>query len=174
MPIRCNMKATLIFEFVFNNAFLVTDPTYVAEYFIPFTKLIDKDGIEVTKTTTIGFDVTLDDNDVVDPVRNRAVWSNTGSINESWDNMDGCGTFNKYTCDFGDGSAPSVSTTVLNPLVDFTTINYTLPQSQFIEIVIFDQLGRKIETLIKSNQIRYQGIIRLTGKQKLLQPEFIT
>jgi uncharacterized protein (TIGR02145 family) len=74
------------------NAFFVTDPTYIAEYFIPFTKFIDKDGIEVPKNVTMGFDITLDDNDITDPNRNRAVWSNTGIINESWLNMDGCGT----------------------------------------------------------------------------------
>ncbi len=73
----------------------VTDPTYVVEYFIPFTRLLDSDGIMVDKTNTIGFDVTIADNDVPAPgvgIRNRQVWSNIGTIAESWVNMDDCGT----------------------------------------------------------------------------------
>jgi PKD repeat protein len=37
-----------------------------------------------------------------------------------------------------------------NPFIDYTTINYVLPKSQFVEIAIFDQLGRRIETLVKA------------------------
>jgi uncharacterized protein YjdB len=72
-------------------AFMVTDPNYIGEYFIPFSKLVDKDGIEVDKTATIGFDVTIIDRDAQDPVRQRAVWANVGAINESYSNMDDCG-----------------------------------------------------------------------------------
>jgi len=39
-----------------------------------------------------------------------------------------------------------------NPFTDFTTINYSLAQSEFVEISVFDQLGRKIETLVKSRK----------------------
>ncbi len=39
-----------------------------------------------------------------------------------------------------------------NPFIDYTTINYSLPNSQFIEIAVFDQLGRRIETLIKTQK----------------------
>jgi len=39
-----------------------------------------------------------------------------------------------------------------NPFIDKTTISYSIPKTQFIEIAIFDQLGRRIETLIKSKQ----------------------
>ncbi len=39
-----------------------------------------------------------------------------------------------------------------NPFVDYTTINYSLPDNQFIELAIFDQLGRRIETLVKSRK----------------------
>jgi len=72
----------------------VTDPTYLVEYFVPFTKLKDSDGIIVAQTATIGFDVTICDNDIAAPdgVRNRQVWSNIGTIAESWVNMDDCGT----------------------------------------------------------------------------------
>ncbi|HAH23948.1 MAG TPA: hypothetical protein DCL77_09365, partial [Prolixibacteraceae bacterium] len=78
-------------------SFNVTDPTYMVEFFIPFTKLIDDQGVMVDKTGTIGFDITVSDNDVPSPglgTRNRAVWANTnaGGKGESWNNMDDCGT----------------------------------------------------------------------------------
>jgi hypothetical protein len=74
------------------SAWFVTNPSYVVEYFIPFTTLVDQDGNMVSTTNTIGFDVTIVDNDTPDPMRNRAVWANIGNNDESWNNMDDCGT----------------------------------------------------------------------------------
>ena len=74
------------------NSFLATSTTWKAEYFIPFSALKDKDGADLNKTAPIGFDVTIIDRDDVDPGRLRHDWANDGSIGESWDNMDGCGT----------------------------------------------------------------------------------
>ncbi len=74
------------------DAYEVADPAYKVEYFIPFSKLLDKDGKAVDLTAPIGFDVTIIDIDTPTGVRQRADWSNNGSINESWSNMDGCGT----------------------------------------------------------------------------------
>jgi len=75
-------------------ATVVSDPTYVSEYFVPFSTLIDSKGAVVEKNTVMGFDVYVVDNDVLweAPVRNRAVWSNVGTKNESYSNMDDCGT----------------------------------------------------------------------------------
>jgi len=74
-------------------AFKVANPAYVTEYFVPFTKLLDKDGAAVNKAGVIGFDVYVIDNDVTATSgRKRAVWSNEGVINESYNNMDDCGT----------------------------------------------------------------------------------
>lgn len=70
------------------HAFLVTGSNYIAEYFVPFTRLVDKDGIIVDKSNTIGFDVTIIDRDPGDAARNQGVWSNTGA---SWTNMDDAG-----------------------------------------------------------------------------------
>ncbi len=77
-------------------AFLADDPNYNVEYFIPFTKLVTGAGSQMDKTQEIGFDVTVSDNDAIDtpdaPVRNRAVWSNDGSVtSENWVNMDEAG-----------------------------------------------------------------------------------
>jgi hypothetical protein len=77
------------------TAFLVDGTNYNAEYFIPYSKLLNMDGGRFDKTQEIGFDVYVVDNDNTSdlnaPVRNRAVWVNDGSVTEAWDNMDNCG-----------------------------------------------------------------------------------
>jgi len=74
-------------------AFKVAAPTYIAEYFIPFTKLLDKNSVQITKTAIVGFDVTIVDRDSEPGFHQRAVWANFGRISEAWGNMDDCGTF---------------------------------------------------------------------------------
>jgi uncharacterized protein (TIGR02145 family) len=39
-----------------------------------------------------------------------------------------------------------------NPFIDNTTIEYSLSTPQFVEIAIYDQLGRRIETLVKTRK----------------------
>ncbi len=75
------------------HAFLVTKPNYVAEYFVPWASLKDKDGAIVDKSGTIGFDVTVNDSDPEDDTRRRSVWANDNSdgLGEAWSNMDACG-----------------------------------------------------------------------------------
>jgi PKD repeat protein len=68
-----------------------------------------------------------------------------------------------------------------NPFVDYTTINYSLPEPQFVEISIFDQLGRKIETLVKTgkdsgtHQMIWETKSRATGVYhlKLITSEMV-
>ncbi len=67
----------------------VTEPNANYEYFIPFEALDAGDGIDITGT--VGFDVTMIDRDEGDADRKRAVWANTGDLNESWVNMDDAG-----------------------------------------------------------------------------------
>ena len=74
------------------HAFKVTKPNYVAEYFVPWGSLKDKEGITVDKTGEIGFDVTINDSDESKNTRRRAVWANDGpDATEAWSNMDECG-----------------------------------------------------------------------------------
>jgi hypothetical protein len=75
------------------HAFKVTKPAYVAEYFVPWTWLKDKEGITVDKTGQIGFDVMINDNDKSVMARNRAIWGadNTQGTGEAWVNMDESG-----------------------------------------------------------------------------------
>jgi hypothetical protein len=70
------------------HAFKVTDPTYIAEYFVPFSKLLDKGGVQVDLTAPMGFDVTIIDRDVETTPELFAVWSSGGD----WNNMDNAGT----------------------------------------------------------------------------------
>ena len=75
-------------------AFHVVGSNYVFEYFVPFTRLLDGTGAGVDQTAPIGFDITVIDNDLEAPGRNRAVWANSAEapLDESWNNMDGAGT----------------------------------------------------------------------------------
>ncbi|MCB8998789.1 MAG: Ig-like domain-containing protein [Bacteroidales bacterium] len=87
------------------HAFKVSNPAYVAEYFVPFARLLDKNNNIVNKTQKIGFDVTVSDRDAETPFRQRAVWTNYGLHAESWVNMDDCGTITLV----GDGANVLVS-----------------------------------------------------------------
>jgi hypothetical protein len=74
------------------HAIKVTKPNYVAEYFVPWASLKDKEGISVDKTGEVGFDVTVNDSDPSKDNRRRGVWSHSGEEgSEAWSNMDYCG-----------------------------------------------------------------------------------
>ena len=72
-------------------AFKANGGPYVAEYYIAYSKLKDRDGNQVDKGGEIGFDITIIDSDSDQPERRRAVWANQGNISESFDVMDDCG-----------------------------------------------------------------------------------
>jgi len=72
-------------------AFMVDGPNYIAEYFIPFSKLMNNEGVQVDLTSPMGFDVTVIDSDPSGTKRQRAVWANIGAIDESNNNMDDLG-----------------------------------------------------------------------------------
>jgi hypothetical protein len=55
-----------------------------------------------------------------------------------------------------------------NPFIDRTSINYVLPESQYLELVVFDQLGRRMETLVKSTQ--ESGNYQLSWETKTVAP----
>jgi hypothetical protein len=72
----------------------VTGANYVVEYFIPLSKLKDRDKVGVDLTRPVGFDVTFIDRDPGDAARKRAVWANdgtTGLMSETNGNMDESG-----------------------------------------------------------------------------------
>lgn len=72
-------------------AYQVDEPNYIAEYFIPFLMLKNKDGIEIDLFEEVGFDITVIDRDPDDDFERLATWANEGAISSSWNNMDDCG-----------------------------------------------------------------------------------
>jgi hypothetical protein len=76
---------------IVDYAHMVEDPVYTSEYFVPFSSMQDKDGLEVDLTAEIGFDVTILDRDDGDVENKAAVWNNDGVTANSWENMDDCG-----------------------------------------------------------------------------------
>jgi hypothetical protein len=74
-------------------AYNVNDPDYVYEYALNIEDFIDETEMPLNPNNIdmIGFGVTIVDRDDDGEVRKRAVWKNTGAIDESWYNMDDCG-----------------------------------------------------------------------------------
>lgn len=117
-------------------SFMVDGSNYIAEYFIPFTRLLDKDSNPVDVTNTIGFDVTIIDRDPDDAGRRRMVWANIGDKDESWSNMDDAGhvTF--------EGAEPAiwVDAITLNQGGTITTDNGTL---QMVATIVPEDASNK-------------------------------
>jgi hypothetical protein len=96
-PILTNVGGELSEDFLvgtgFQYAYMVNDPNYTVEYFVPFSYLNDAAGVPVDISGTIGFDITVIDNDAPgdDNGRQRTDWSNAGVKDENWNNMDDAG-----------------------------------------------------------------------------------
>jgi hypothetical protein len=79
-------------------AYNVSAPDYVFEYAVNIADLINNNGnpLNPYNIDMMGFDVCIVDRDQGDNNRKRAIWRNTGALDESWANMDDCGyvTFN--------------------------------------------------------------------------------
>ncbi len=70
----------------------VGDGSYWAEFFIPKGSMTDEDGFAMDMTRDVGFDAYIIDNDdVAEGSQQRMVWSNDGSVDQAWANMDDCG-----------------------------------------------------------------------------------
>lgn len=72
-------------------AFKVENPAWTTEWFVPWESIPNGDGVLFDKMGTMGFDVSISDNDNDGAGRKRAVWANVGTINEDWGNMDDAG-----------------------------------------------------------------------------------
>ncbi len=84
----------------------------------------------------------------------------------------------KYGVNVDEGTETGLNLSVYpNPFIDYTYIHYSLPKSQFVEIGLYDQLGRRIETLVKArneagnHEIIWETKSRATGIYHL---QFIT
>jgi hypothetical protein len=115
---------------------------YVCEYYVPFSAL---DGVDPITRPTIGFDVTILDLDAADGVRQRAVWANTGAIDESWANMDDVGLITFTTITSIKDAVAKTNILVSNVVNDgFVKVN-----SDVKEIKILNAMGQVVKT---SNQ----------------------
>lgn len=74
-------------------AYNVNDPDYVFEYAINISDMVNPDGAPLNPYSIdmMGFDVCVVDRDQGGDDRERAIWRNTGALDESWANMDDCG-----------------------------------------------------------------------------------
>jgi hypothetical protein len=111
-------------------SYKVTGSGYVVEEFIPFSKLTDQNGAVVDKSQPIGFDITVVDNDLTTPNRNRMNWANNGVIDECWNNMDDAGLIQ---LDAGDPIAQIQVTKITLTPGSITTDNGTLQMNALIE-----------------------------------------
>lgn len=99
---------------------MVDGSNYISEYFIPYSKLIDKDKAQVDLTNTVGFDITINDRDPGDKGRRNQVWSS--ALQGAWDNMDASGTI---TFDGAVAPTPAETITLVTTSGTITTLGGT-------------------------------------------------
>ncbi|HEY3372019.1 MAG TPA: sugar-binding protein [Prolixibacteraceae bacterium] len=142
---------TLLTENQMNYAFKVTGTNYVAEYFVPFTKLLDKDGAQFDQLNTIGFDITIIDRDPGDASANSAVWSNTGS---SWSSMDNSGQVTLEDAELGIPVDNITITTTNGTITDnkgtFQLAATVVPESATNKVLKWSIVGGTAEAKINS------------------------
>jgi hypothetical protein len=144
-------------------AFMINNPGYLAEYFIPFSKLKDNDGLSFDKTGILGFDVTVIDRDALDidgGARNRAVWANDGTGEngtESYYNCDAIGWLYLDACCpcpclflAIEPLAPSIATD--NGTVQFSAIEYPFE-------TVYDNVLWSVENLTGRAKINQEGFL---------------
>ena len=137
------------------GAFVVTAPTYIAEYFFPFWSrwLMDKDGNEVDRSIPMGFDVLVVDRDTEDVLRQMAIWSNVGAIDENWNNMNDAGL---VTFEFGTQSKEELSANSMrvypNPVGVGNELNVSL-SSVNSKVAIYNAVGQKLVEKVATGNI---------------------
>ena len=123
------------------------DGSFTAEYAVPFSVLLDKTGtaLDPMARPTIGFDVTLIDNDdgAADPTnRQRLVWSNDGGMDENWRNMDEAGVVTLDATSYVSVETNNVENLSVYPTFASDYIN--LP-AELNSVEIFNSLGQRIK-----------------------------
>ncbi|MGQ1946154.1 sugar-binding protein [Geofilum sp. OHC36d9] len=129
----------------------VGDNGYLIEYKIPMSVFVNDEGDEMDLESlralpeNIGFDVTVNDLDVTAP-RARVNWANDYSIDESYVNMDGCGTISL------------VEATAVNDILDISMDVYPNPVSNvltignsFDKVVFMNIVGQVVKTIETSS-----------------------
>lgn len=115
---------------------------YTVEYFIPYTVMTSNNDeiIDPNVITVIGFDVTIVDVDDSEEI-NRAVWSNVGDLDESWNNCDQVGLIT-----FSDNDAVGISPKGFDSkiLTSNRIMNTMNTQSQVKQVVVYSCNGSKV------------------------------
>lgn len=106
-------------------AYKVDDPEWTTEWFIPWESIPDKNGTLFDLGATMGFDVSISDNDNDGAGRKRLMWSNVGSVAENWTNMDDAG----YITLDGIGESVEIEAITLSGATEITTDNGTVQLS---------------------------------------------
>ena len=136
--------------------YVLTGEDYVFEYALDYSTFTNIDGLTMSAGNfvaldKIGFDVYIIDQDEgVTTERQRAVWHNTGRIDQNFANMDDAGTitFVDYTSVSRVKSKPSSLSVYPNPVYDYLTID-----AEFDKLTITDILGKEIKTIVYSDKV---------------------
>jgi hypothetical protein len=114
------------------------------EYFCPWSDLLDENGtaFDPFTRTVMGFDVTMIDNDATPAARNRAVWANIGTINESWNNCDDVGLITLAV-----GVKEKVANTrILESNVVSNGVLTFVKDANVSDIKVFNTMGQVVKT----------------------------
>jgi hypothetical protein len=118
--------------------------TSCMEYFCPWSDLLDENGtaFDPFTRTVMGFDVTMIDNDATPAARNRAVWANIGTINESWNNCDDVGLITLAV-----GVKEKVANTrILESNVVSNGVLTFVKDANVSDIKVFNTMGQVVKT----------------------------
>lgn len=126
----------------------LTGEDYVIEYALDLGSFVNHDGetlsVDDFMALTIGFDVYIIDQDEgVTTTRHRAVWQNIGTQDQSYGNMDSCGTINLVE-EIENISLNTIRNITIfpNPVEDYISLHV-----DFDQLVISNMLGKEIMTI---------------------------
>ena len=144
--------------------YVITGEDYVFEYALGYTSFANIDGEimsagSFSELEKIGFDVYIIDQDEgVTTDRQRAVWHNTGRIDQNFANMDDAGTITLVYLEPSSNVETNTNTFSVypNPVFDILIIN-----AEFDKLIITNILGEEIETIVNSdNRINMNSFAR--------------
>jgi hypothetical protein len=144
--------------------YVITGEDYVFEYALDYSTFMNIGGDmlsvgDFVDLDEIGFDVyVIDQDEGVTTARQRAVWSNTGRVDENYANMDDAGTI--VLIDFTSvdrvHSKPGSLVVYPNPVYDYLTID-----AEFDKLTITNVLGKEIKSIVYSdNKIDVNSLAR--------------
>ncbi|HPR31890.1 MAG TPA: sugar-binding protein [Prolixibacteraceae bacterium] len=127
---------------------------YVYEHAMLWSTLLDKNGTAYTAADVrnvlgdIGFDVTIIDQDEgITTARQRAVWQSDGTVDECWNNMDGCGTITLLEPSSSKEVKNIEMSVYPNPASNHVTIN-----AQFTRVDVSNILGQQVKSIAQNSR----------------------